>query len=207
MRSLRAARPRPEVTLAEIPPPQRLAPYSFALSAEVDTGVPDAASGRLVLLHDPAGQDSWDGTLRLVTFVSAELEPEMAGDPLLAAVGWSWLVEALDSNGARYTAAGGTVTQTSSTRFGDIAGPSQASDVELRASWTALDADLGPHLLAWCELLASTAGLPPPGVTALGPYRPDSPRPGPRPTGSGSTGSGSTESGSAGPGPVLPGRR
>lgn len=168
VRSLRAVRPRPEVALSEIRPPQRLAPYSFALGAQVETGSLDSASGRLVLLHDPAGQDSWDGTLRLVTFVSAELTPDMAGDPMLADVGWSWLVEALEATGARYTAAGGTVTQTSSTRFGDIAGPRRAADVELRASWTALDADLGPHLLAWCVLLASTAGLPPPGVTTLG---------------------------------------
>jgi len=168
VQSLRAARPRPEIVLAEIPPPQRLAPYSFAMSAEVTAVEPDAATGRLVLLHDPAGQDSWDGVLRLVTFVSAELEADMAGDPLLAGVGWSWLVDALAANGASYTAVGGTVTQTSSTRFGDLAGPSSTSDVELRASWTALDDDLGPHLLAWCELLATSTGLPPPGVTPLG---------------------------------------
>jgi hypothetical protein len=42
--------------------------------------------------------------------------------------------------------------------------------VEVRASWTPiLDAsyDLAPHLDAWCGLLASTAGLPPPGITVL----------------------------------------
>jgi len=39
--------------------------------------------------------------------------------------------------------------------------------VEIRASWTPADGDLAAHLLAWCEVLASTAGLPPPGVTAL----------------------------------------
>ncbi|HEU4425796.1 MAG TPA: DUF3000 family protein, partial [Pilimelia sp.] len=49
----------------------------------------------------------------------------------------------------------------------ELAGPPAAGDVELRASWTPLDDDLGDHLLAWCTLLASTAGLPPPGVTAL----------------------------------------
>jgi hypothetical protein len=105
--------------------------------------------------------------LRVVTFVSAEVEPEMAGDPMLAPVGWSWLVDALSSHGARYTAAGGTITQTTSTRFGDLAGPPDACDVELRASWTPRDDDLGPHLEAWCTLLASTAGLPPPGVAML----------------------------------------
>lgn len=165
--SLRRARPRPEVQLTEIPPPQRLAPYTFALSAEVSRDGDEAASGRLILLHDPAGQDAWDGTLRIVTYVTAELDPEMAGDPMLAGVGWSWLMDALALSGARHTAAGGTVTETRSVRFGDLAGPSDTADVELRASWTPLDSDLNAHLLAWCDLLCSTAGLPPPGVTLL----------------------------------------
>ena len=164
---LRNTRPREEIQLEEIPAPQRLAPYAFALSATVLRDGDDVATGRLILLHDPAGHDAWDGTMRLVTYVTAELEPELAADPLLPAVGWSWLVDALESQGARYTAMGGTVTQTISTRFGDLAGPPAAGDVELRASWTPVDDDLTDHLLAWCTLLASTAGLPPPGVTAL----------------------------------------
>ena len=62
----------------------------------------------------------------------------------------------------------GTVTQTSSARFGDIAGPQRSDDVELRASWTPLDENLRPHAEAFCELIASAAGLPPVGVAALG---------------------------------------
>ncbi|WP_163568381.1 DUF3000 domain-containing protein [Fodinicola feengrottensis] len=160
-------KPRAEIALEEIPPPQRLAPYSFAMSASVTRDDSEVASGRLILLYDPAGQEAWDGLLRIVTFVSAELDSEMAADPLLAEVGWSWLVESLDDNGAQYTAAGGTVTHHQPSRFGDLAGPADTADVELRASWTALDTALGPHLEAWCTLLASTAGLPPPGVTPL----------------------------------------
>jgi hypothetical protein len=171
--ALRGTSVRPEILLEEMSPPQRLAPFSFALGASVLRGDDEIATGRLVLLHDPEGQEAWDGTLRIVTFVSAELEPEMAGDPMLAPVGWSWLIDALAAHGARYTAAGGTVTQTTSSRFGDLAGPADASDVELRASWTPLDAQLNAHLAAWCTLLASTAGLPPPGVTVLAsPRRP-----------------------------------
>lgn len=165
--SLRRARPRAEVHLREITAPQRLAPYTFALSAEILRGGEQIASGRLVLLHDPAGQEAWDGTLRIVTYVTADLDAEMAGDPLLAEVGWSWLMDALSAHGAGHTAAGGTVTQTRSVRFGDLAGPSDTADLELRASWTPLGSDLTEHLLAWCELLCSTAGLPPPGVTLL----------------------------------------
>jgi hypothetical protein len=170
---LRAVRPREEISLEEVPAPQRLAPFAFALSATVLRDTEEMATGRLILLHDPAGHEAWNGgTLRLVTYVTAELEPELAADPLLPAVGWSWLIDALDMHGARYTAIGGAVTQTISTRFGELAGPPPAGDIEIRASWTPLDTDLGDHLLAWCALLASTAGLPPPGVTALTDRRP-----------------------------------
>jgi hypothetical protein len=164
---LRGVRPRPEILLEEVAAPQRLAPYSFALGATVLRDHDEVATGRLVLLHDPEGHDAWSGTLRVVSYVTAELEPDMAGDPMLAEVGWSWLVDALAAGGAKYTAAGGTVTQVVSTRFGDLAGPPDAADIELRASWTPIDDDLGPHLSAWCILLASTAGLPPPGISLL----------------------------------------
>ena len=164
---LRAVRPRQEILLKEIPPPKRLAPYAFAQSAAVVRGADEVATGRLILLHDPAGHRAWNGTMRLVTYVTAEVEPEMAADPLLPGVGWSWLTDALAGHGAEYTAIAGTVTQTMSTRFGDLAGAPPAADLEIRASWTPLDDDLSPHLWAWCALLGSTAGLPPPGVAPL----------------------------------------
>jgi hypothetical protein len=166
---LRAVTPRAEITLEEVPAPQRLAPYAYAISGTVLRHGDEVATGRLILLHDPAGHEAWDGTMRLVTYVTAEVEAELAADPLLPGVGWSWLTDALELHEARFTAIGGTVTQTLSTRFGELAGPPTAADIEIRASWTPLDDDLGAHVEAWCALLASTAGLPPPGVTALRP--------------------------------------
>ncbi len=165
---LLAVTPRPEIVLETLPAPQRLAPYAHALGGTVSRQGEEVATGRLVLLYDPAGHEAWDGTMRLVSYVTAELEPELVNDPLLAPVCWSWLTDALEAQGASYTAIGGTVTQTTSTPFGDLAGPASSADLELRASWTPLDADLGVHLSAWLTLLSSTAGLPPPGVTALG---------------------------------------
>lgn len=163
---------RPGLVLHEVPAPRRLAPYAAALGAEVVRDDLEIAHGRLVVLHDPAGQDGWHGQTRVVAFVSADVEPEMAADAALAEVGWQWLTEALAGRGAVHTAAGGTVTRTVSCRFGEIQEPNEANEVEVRASWTALpDADghldLGDHLHAWCDLLAATAGLPPPGVAAL----------------------------------------
>jgi hypothetical protein len=87
---------------------------------------------------------------------------------LLPAVGWSWLTEALESRAPAHTAAGGTVTQTTSTRFGDMHGPGSITQLEMRASWTALDTQLGNHLLAFVDVLCAAAGLPPEGVALLG---------------------------------------
>jgi hypothetical protein len=168
--SLEAARVRSEATVESIRPPQRLAPYSYALSVDVTPlrgDDRDGATGRLVLLHDPAGFEAWDGELRLVGYASAELSADMAGDPLLPQVGWSWLTDSLDERGARYTAVGGTVTQTTSTRFGDVHGPATTTALELRGSWTPLESDLRMHLLAFVDMLAIAAGLPPEGVTLL----------------------------------------
>ena len=167
VRGLRAVRPRPEIILEEVSPPARLAPYAYAVFATVQRDGAEVGSGRLILLHDPAGHEAWEGTLRLVTYVTAELDAEMATDPLLPEVGWSWLTDALDLSHAPYKAAAGTVTQTLSTRFGDLSGTPPTADIEIRASWTPVDRGLEPHLEAWCALLASTAGLPPPGVVAL----------------------------------------
>lgn len=167
---LAGTRVRPEVRVEPLRPPQRLAPFSYAISAEIlDASGKDLATGRLVLLHDPEGHEAWDGVLRLVAYASAELDDEMGVDPMLPAVGWSWLTDALADREAAHRAAGGTVTQTTSTRFGDLHGPRTTVSIELRASWTADTADLSPHLLAFVDLLCTAAGLPPEGVTALSP--------------------------------------
>lgn len=166
--ALQSVRPRPEIVIEPIRPPQRLAPWSYAISCEVTGPADVVASGRLVLLHDPNGQEAWDGVLRLVAYVTAELDAELATDPFLPSVSWSWLSEALDASGAAYTALGGTVTESSSARFGDIAGPSRTDDLEMRASWTPITDELRPHGEAFCQLLASVVGLPPVGVTLFG---------------------------------------
>jgi hypothetical protein len=165
---------RPGLVLRDAPAPRKLAPYAIAVAADVSRGDVQVATGRFVVLHDPAGQDGWRGDTRIVAFVSAGVEAEMAADPALAAVGWSWLTESLTDRGALHTAAGGTVTRTVSCRFGSLEEPDEVSEVEIRASWTALPQadgtlDLGEHLRAWCDLLCATAGLPPPGVAALHP--------------------------------------
>ena len=169
--SLTAAPLRPEVTVEELPAPRKLAPWGHALGVDLAVGDEEVATGRLVLLYDPDEPAGWHGPLRLVGYAGAALDPEMLRDPLLPEVCWSWLLDALAEQGAPFTAIGGTVTQTASTRFGELAGESTC-EMELRVSWTPLGTDLAPHLQAWVQLLATAAGLPPPGVAALNP-RPD----------------------------------
>lgn len=169
---LRSVTPRAEVVLDETPAPQRLAPHAVALTADVvSPNDPDTelGTGRLVLLYDPAGHEAWEGTFRVVTYVRAELDHDMAADPLLPGVGWAWLTEALDARGAGFTAASGTVTRVASESFGAISGEPATAQIEIRASWTPVDDAFGAHLLAWCDLLCTTAGLPPvaPGVVTL----------------------------------------
>jgi hypothetical protein len=161
---LRSASWRPEVQIEEIPAPQRIAPYAAAITADVLVAGEEVGTGRLVLLHDPAGNAAWGGTYRLVTFARAEVDPEMVTDPLLGQVGWSWLVDALGNHHAGYHSPSGTVTSVSSESFGGMAEEPPRAEVEIRASWTAEIEDgepLGPHLSAWAELLCMTAGLPP----------------------------------------------
>ncbi|MFT7025532.1 MAG: hypothetical protein ACJA07_004660 [Rhodococcus sp. (in: high G+C Gram-positive bacteria)] len=165
----------PSIEIGPIRPPQRLAPFSYAIGAEVahpdgdDVGEQSDgdAFGRLILLYDPDGDEAWNGTMRLVAYIQADVDETLASDPLLPEVGWSWLVDALESRAEPFTALGGTVTSTSSVRYGDIAGPPKAHQLELRASWTAGSVELASHVEAFCEVLAYAAGLPPAGITDL----------------------------------------
>ena len=172
-----AAAARPELSFEEVPPPRTLAPFAAAFAAAVQVGGAEVASGRFVLLYDPAGQPGWEGPLRVIVYIRADLEPEVAADPLLGAVGWSWLTEALDRTGG-YQAASGTVTRVVTEGFGGKAGEPPASGFELRASWSpVVPAEPAPegglglagHVTAWCGALCAASGLPPlaAGVTAL----------------------------------------
>lgn len=171
--------PRSEIRLEEIPAPQRLAPFAYAVSADLadhnpasfnDGEVEDIATGRFVLLHDPAGQETWEGNFRCVTFVRSALETEMEADPLLPDVGWSWFIDALTNSGAEYVAPSGTVTRVMSASFGQLSTHDESSEIEVRASWTPVNpSELLKHVNAWLELMASAAGLAPlpEGVSSL----------------------------------------
>ena len=104
---LRTFTPRNEIILEEVPAPQKLAAYSFAFTADISNGSlgdaeDEVASGRFVILHEPGGQDTWEGDFRCVTFMRADVDSEMQEDPLLPEVGWNWLLDSLNGTGATY---------------------------------------------------------------------------------------------------------
>lgn len=165
---------RRELSIDEIGSPQRIAPHSLAIAGELRDDERTVSSGRLILLHDPQGNDAWHGTFRLVTYARAEVDLEMVADPLLPEVAWSWFEDALGAHGCDATQLAGTVTASYGRSFGEMAGDADTAEVELRSSWTPLLDEhhpLTPHLLAWQELLGLVAGQPPlpAGVSMLAP--------------------------------------
>ncbi len=167
---LRSARPRVEAVVSEVPAPAKLAPFAAALGADIREDAGDhIATGRFILLHDPAGQESWGGTFRVVIYIRAELEPEMGNDPLLASVAWTWLSDSLAQHGVRHSHTGGTATRILSESFGSLESRRASNDVELRASWTPQGTAFAANLEAWADMVCSFAGLPPlpDGVVAL----------------------------------------
>jgi hypothetical protein len=168
--SLQSPTLRPEFSLEEVPAPQRLAPHSIALAVEaVDADDEELAVGRFIVLHDPEGQDTWDGEFRVVSFVRAPIESDVVTDDLFDEVAWSWLTDALADAGAQFHNASGTVTRTVSRSFAGLEDRSTETDLEIRASWSPDTEDLSLHMKAWLALVEKSSGLTPlpEGVTAL----------------------------------------
>lgn len=166
---LRTFTPRDEIILEEVPAPQKLATHSFAFTADISNGAlgdneEEVASGRFVILHEPGGQETWEGDFRCVTFMRADVESEMQEDPLLPEIGWNWLLDSLAATGAEFNAPSGTVTRVSSASFGKLTPSTNGSEVEIRASWSPVitePSDIFLHVQGWCNLITEIAGLPP----------------------------------------------
>jgi hypothetical protein len=165
---------RDDLEFEEWPAPQRLAPHAAAIGATAYRDGDEAGTARLMLLYDPAGREGWTGTFRVVVQVHADVDEEMAADPLLGEVGWSWLTDALDLHAPGFGAPSGTVTRVITEGYGAKEDDPPTTAFELRASWCPSDDDIDDEIsgavLAWSDVLAAAAGLPaqPPGTRALG---------------------------------------
>ena len=191
---------RPEFAWRTIPAPSRMAPSTWACTGEIVVHEDELASGRLVILHDPEGQEAWDGTYRMVALVQAQLEPEFAIESMLGDVAWSWVTESLELHEAGARELGCTATRVVSQSYGALASRPSTVDVEMRVSWTpepvppaasapsghedpagtVPEIDLAPHFAAWTAMLAAAGGLPParPRIAPIAPtHHARAPRP------------------------------
>ncbi|MBE8146414.1 DUF3000 family protein [Brevibacterium casei] len=179
---LREARDTNNVSISEIPAPAKLAPYSYALGAEVTAdenfiaasgeSIEELATGRIVVLFDPEAPEEWEGSFRIVSYIRAELEHELGNETMLGHVAWSWLEDALEANDCELVAAGGTTTRSALGELRDAGDETGDDRLGGRASWTPIITEpemIGDHLEAWIDLLCTVAGLPPlpEGVSAL----------------------------------------
>ncbi|BAU99036.1 DUF3000 domain-containing protein [Aurantimicrobium minutum] len=156
---------REELTVRVIDSPSGVAPYSYALAADVLIAEHEHESqhgtGRFILLYDPEEPESWGGSFRVVAYAQAPLEADIGLDPFLANVAWSWLVDALATRKAEYFNPSGTATRILSTGFGELEDAGDGAQIELRASWSPASSEMGDQADAWGELLCMLAGLPP----------------------------------------------
>ena len=168
--SLTGTAVRREVRVQPLRPPQRLAPYSYAIAADVVCAADGAelATGRLVLLHDPDGAEAWDGVLRLVTFASAELDEQMGARPDAA----RRRLELADRRPGRARrrlprrrAGPSPRPRRPASATSPARRPPSASSCGRRGRSTRRTC--APHLHAFVDLLCAAAGLPPEGVAVL----------------------------------------
>lgn len=168
--TLRSAARGLRLEVNEVPAP-RAAPFAVALEGSLpDPGDPahELADGTFVVLFDPPG-DEGAGTFRVIVLVRAELDAEMSDDPMLSDVAWTWLTEALTRHADDVDALGGSVTRTVTTSHGSVAARPDHVELEIRASWSPRDPDLGGQLEAWAQVMRDCAGVPdvPDGVAVL----------------------------------------
>ncbi|MDO5721221.1 MAG: DUF3000 domain-containing protein [Actinomycetaceae bacterium] len=158
--TLRSVGPCHGISFEEVPAPRNIAPFAAAVRAftDADDGYHPLATGRFVILHDPATQPGWNSTFRLVTYVRSQMDAELGDDPLLGEVVWSWVHDAFDHCGANALALNGTVTRELSETFGGLQLRRSGLEVELRASWSPATLDLQPHMSSWLEVMARCAG-------------------------------------------------
>jgi hypothetical protein len=154
---------RSELETEQIPAPKEIAPFALAFSAQVpnpaDTPM-NRGVGRLVFLHNPGEFDTWGSNMRVIAYGKSPLESDVAMQEDAANYWWEWLMRALDYRGAKYSHEAGTITRMTSTGMGALATDRENTEIEIRASWSPTEDDLGAHLGAWQDLISGMAGYP-----------------------------------------------
>lgn len=164
LQSIEAATTRAEVSLIEIEAPTGLATYSVAFSCDIkptnEHQKIDLGTGRFVLLWDTEPQESWGSNFRIIIYAKSPLETDIGSEDSSTGITWSWLSDALDHLNAGYCAEAGTTTRVISRGFGALSAQSDHAELELRASWSPTDSNIGSHLEAWQNLICMMSGFP-----------------------------------------------
>jgi hypothetical protein len=112
------------------------------------------------LLWDQEPQESWGSRFRIIIFAKSPLETDIGSEDESTGISWLWLKDALEVLGASYSAEAGTTTRVISSGFGALANQSDHAELEMRASWSPSDTNIGPHILAWQNLICMMSGYP-----------------------------------------------
>jgi hypothetical protein len=162
--SLQGLEVRPELEVTEIAAPAGLAAHAIAFNCDVKPSEShtklDLGTGRLVLLWDQEPQESWGSRFRIIIFAKSPLETDIGSEDESTGISWLWLKDALEVLGASYSAEAGTTTRVISSGFGALANQSDHAELEMRASWSPSDTNIGPHILAWQNLICMMSGYP-----------------------------------------------
>lgn len=164
----------PNLALEEIQAPFSVAPFAASLSGEVlrknrSQNTDDIlAHGNFSIFYSPTVVTEWEAKFRIVSIVRAEIDKEMAVDPMIYEVARAWLHDSLTQSTARFNCLRGTVTQVMSQSLIGSDADEQESQLEIRSSWSPLpqnndgqvDWELGLHLESWINLLFATSGSP-----------------------------------------------
>ncbi|MFT4244914.1 MAG: DUF3000 family protein [Micrococcaceae bacterium] len=181
--SIRGTRYRHDLKVKEIPAPNDIAPYAVALEASVyketephsfkpqlhvvtenssydSTLAQDDALvvGRFILLYHPEYQEAWDGHFRITVYIRGHLDDGYTDNLLVTKSLWSKFNDAILKRQLKYRALGGTVAKIATESFGSIDNQLPSLSAELRASWTAVDAEIRNHLEVWSEFITSFVG-------------------------------------------------
>lgn len=152
----------PALLVHEIRAPKRVAPFAAAVAVDSRKNLGAQPLGRssLVILWDDNQFDVWGGRLRLIGQMRIQIDAELGWDPILAEAVWTGLTQNLAEAGADYHNLVGTVTRELSESFGGLELRESSLNLEVRCSWTALSANLAPHLEGWAGTVLQAAGIP-----------------------------------------------
>lgn len=162
--SIRQTKLPPHLVIEEIPLPHKETAFGVAISARTkiqDSGDKPAGIGRFALFYDYDPPLGWDDTMRCVIYVESQIDMQLATDSLAPQVAWSWLTESLINANPGHSSLVGTVSVEVNQAFGGLTLGGNEAQIQIRASWSPQNQQVGPDFTAWLNTLLLCSGLDP----------------------------------------------